>query len=542
MPHTPQSPRRDNERAQSSSNDKLPPRDSRRKARTTLDDIEAILQATLRRLQASIKCDLDKEFADYYWNVPRDKEYYLLLEDCQERYHTLKAGPCPCTFQEVLMTSGPLRPQYLMSAERSDHTGEPEPSKPPLRSSPHTNAPSSKSTLMPSLPASDKVPALLPNKKMQEDRVLVSQATTLAVKALHTSSPTKMARIEQSDKDTGGRMNIVHTSPIASSIDPSSVDNVQECLPRLLSKTNELSMARSLLTREPRPTVLARKARVASRSRPYAGVRPNGRKRRLTAAQFMSGGLNADVKSLHRNRHLEAGAKSLHCTEGIDIDAKLLRRNEDLDTDVNPLRRMESFQANGKLSCHTPVVPGPGQGEVLPSSITKQPLERKVVSEGEEQSVPRRSPVARAALTLQKLPVFSIRASSIRRNGGKPQPPKAAVPERCRPSSSAKSNSKLEVKLNVCLPMSLGASSNVPKEAVIRPGVDPPSPGEVRRIQPPNEAPSTTLRLKSKSAVSKEEMSTLQCSPKAKAASALPNGCLPIISTQATPSHQAKTS
>ncbi|KAF8663667.1 hypothetical protein AX14_006834, partial [Amanita brunnescens Koide BX004] len=76
MPSAPQSPRCDYKRAQSSSNDKQPPRDSRRKeriSRTTLDDIEAILDATSRRLQASIEHDLNEEFTGYYWDVPRDE-------------------------------------------------------------------------------------------------------------------------------------------------------------------------------------------------------------------------------------------------------------------------------------------------------------------------------------------------------------------------------------------------------------------------------------------------------------------------------------
>ena len=189
MPYAPQSQRRDYERARSSSNDKQPPRDSRRKARTTLDDIEAILDATSCRLQASIKRDLDKEFADYYWNVLRNEEYYLLLEDCRERYHTLKAGPRPCTFREVLMTSGPLRPQYPTSAERSDHTGEPEPSQPPLHSSPCANAPIAKSTPATALPASNKASASLPSKEeAQKGQLPTSQIATRAAKALRASS------------------------------------------------------------------------------------------------------------------------------------------------------------------------------------------------------------------------------------------------------------------------------------------------------------------------------------------------------------------
>ena len=278
MPRAPQSPRRDYERARSSSNDKQPPRDSRRKARisrTTLDNIEAILQATSRRLQESIERDLDEEFADYYWNVRHDEEYYLLLEDCRERYHTLKAGPCPYTFREVLMTSGPLRPQYPTSAECSDHTGEPEPFQPPLHSRPCANAPLAKSTPAPMLPASNKASASLPSKeKAQKGQLLASRAVMPAVRI--TSSPTKTARIGWSDTDTDGRVGKVHTLYLASSIDPSlasntqiidntnsislsSVRNRQEPLPRSRNETSELFMSCSLSTREPQPSALYKK-------------------------------------------------------------------------------------------------------------------------------------------------------------------------------------------------------------------------------------------------------------------------------------------
>ena len=78
----------------------------------------------------------------------------------------------------------------------------------------------------------------------------------------------------------------------------------------------------------------------------------------------------------------------------------------------------------------------------------------------------------------------------------------------------------------------------MPKEAVIRPGVDPPS-GKVLHIQPPDEAPSTMLWLKNETAISNKEKSTLQYSPIAKAAPALPD-CLPILSMQAAHSHSEK--
>ncbi|KAF8691919.1 hypothetical protein AX14_002709 [Amanita brunnescens Koide BX004] len=87
--------------------------------------------------------------------------------------------------------------------------------------------------------------------------------------------------------------------------------------------------------------------------------------------------------------------------------------------------------------------------------------------------------------------------------------------------------------------MKPGAHTNAPKDAVLQPGVDPPFPSEVQHAQPPDEAPSTTLWLKSETAVSNKEMSTQKCSPTAKAATALPNH-LPIVTTRAAPSRATK--
>ena len=143
MPHASRPSRCDAQRARSSSNDKDPPRDTRRASK--LDDIEAILEALLRRLQACNEWHLDKEFAEYYWSLSRDEDYYLLLEDCKEKYYVLKTGPCPCTFGEVLRTSGPSMPPYLMSVEHLAHTGEPKFRCTPSPLSPRANAPSSES-------------------------------------------------------------------------------------------------------------------------------------------------------------------------------------------------------------------------------------------------------------------------------------------------------------------------------------------------------------------------------------------------------------
>ena len=245
----------------------------------------------------------------------------------------------------------------------------------------------------------------------------------------------------------------------------------------------------------------------------------------MTAVSFTVEGLETDVKLLH-------------CDESLDVDAKLLHHAESLEADVKLLHRREGLEASVRELCCMPIIPWSSPGEV-PSLTMEQLLEGKAVSKDNGQNVPKCAPVARAALTLPKLPTFSIWASSIRRNSGEPQLPKAMVPDRCRSTSVINIASRLVANVNACLSTSLGTHTNVPREVVLRPGVDPPAPDEVRHM-PPDEASSTTLWLKSKSAVSKEEMSTLQCLPKAKTASVLPNGCLPIISTQATPSRQAK--
>ena len=174
----------------------------------------------------------------------------------------LKVGPCPCTFQDVLMTSGPSRPQYPMSAECSDHMGEPEPSQPPLCSSPCTNAPLhsspcanaplAKSIPAPALPASNKASASLPSKeKAQKGQLLVSRAVMPAVRIAHASSPTKMARIGWSDMDTDGRMGKVHTLYLASSIDLSLASNIQ-----IMDNTNSISLSLVHNRQEPLPCSL----------------------------------------------------------------------------------------------------------------------------------------------------------------------------------------------------------------------------------------------------------------------------------------------
>ena len=142
MPHVSQPSRHNAQRARSSSNDKDPPRDSRRRARV-LDDIEAILDASLRRLQTCNEWRLNKEFAKHHWNLPRDKDYYLLLEDCKEKYYVLNKGLRACTFREVLMTSGSIA-KRRMSASGPMHTlGEPKSYCSPPFLSPCTSTPSS---------------------------------------------------------------------------------------------------------------------------------------------------------------------------------------------------------------------------------------------------------------------------------------------------------------------------------------------------------------------------------------------------------------
>ena len=295
------------------------------------------------------------------------------------------------------MTSGPLRPQYPTSAERSDHTGEPEPFQPPLHSRPCANAPLAKSTPAPALPASNKASASLPSKeKAQKGQLLASRAVMPAVRI--ASSPTKTARIGWSDTDTDGRVGKVHTLYLASSIDPSlasniqiientnsislsSVRNRQEPLPRSQNETSELFMSCSLSTREPRPSALSKKMRIASCAFPYARVRQNEAKQRLTAVEFMKG--------LHES--LDVDAKSLRCNEGLETDAESLHCAESIDADVHVLRRRENSKANKRELCCMPIIPQwSSPGEML-SSTMEQSLEKKAVSEDNGQTIPART-------------------------------------------------------------------------------------------------------------------------------------------------------
>ena len=443
------------QRAQSSSNDKDPPRDSRRRARV-LDDIEAILDASSRRLQACNEWRLDKEFAEHHWNLPRDEDYYLLLEDCKEKYYVLNKGPRACTFREVLMTSGSIA-EHPTSASGPTHTlGEPK---------------------------LHRLPSLLSS-------------------CANAQSVEPACNIRVNDN--------------ASSMEPSSIRNVQECLPRPRNKMCELSMAYSLPTRVLRLSSLARKTRIASRVHPYAGTRLNGRKRCLIATEPAEEGLDTNAKSLRHNEGLEADAKSLCCAES-------------LDTDINLLRRRESPQANARLLRCIPVVPRHSSGKVPSSSTTKQ---RRAVSENDEQSISECSPAPEAALMPQKLPIFSTQAISPHRNGGESQPPRTVVTERRGSTNVVNSSPKSVIDVSAHLVTRPGANTNAPKDAVLRPGVDPPWPGEVRHIQPPNEAPSTTLWPVNEPAASNEETSARKHALIAKAAPT-PSDHLPAVATQA---------
>ena len=214
MPHASQPSRHDAQRARSSSNDKDPPRGPRRRA-SKLDDIEAILEASSRRLQAYNEWCLDEEFAEYYWSLSRDEDYYVLLEDCKEKYYVLKTGPCPCTFGEVLRTSGPSILPYVMSVEHLAHTGELKFHCPPSPLSPCANVPSSESA----------------------------------------------CDVRENDN--------------ASSIGPSSIRGVRGPWPHSRNTMSEQSTAHSLPTGELRLSSSARKARIAFCAHPYAGARPN---------------------------------------------------------------------------------------------------------------------------------------------------------------------------------------------------------------------------------------------------------------------------
>ena len=185
-----------------------------------------------------------------------------------------------------------------------------------------------------------------------------------------------------------------------------------------------------------------------------------------------------------------------------------------------------------------PIIPQwSSPGEAL-SSTMEQSLERKAVSENNGQKIPKCTPVAGAALTLPSPPASSTRASSRHQNGGEPQTPRAVVTERHGSTNTVNSSSKSVTSDNAHLTLKPGAQTNVPKDAVLRPGVDPPAPDKVRHM-PPDEVPSTTLRLKSESAVSNEETSARKCSHTAKAAPTLPSH-LPAVAIRAAPSRATR--
>ena len=279
----------------------------------------------------------------------------------------------------------------------------------------------------------------------------------------------------------------VRVNDNASSIEPRSIRKAPGLLPCSRNTTSEQSTAHNLPTGEFRLSALARKARIAFRAHPYVGARPNERKRCSTAAE------PAD--------------------EGLDANAKLSRR-EGLDTDAESLRR-KGLEADVKALCREQVIPQPSFGEVSPSTM-KQLLERKAVNTN-ELVVSERSPVAETALTPPKPPACSIRATSPRPDEIKPPSPVLPEQHGC---------AKLEESNNVRLPTSLGARFDVPKEAIIWPGVDPPSPAESRSSQPLNGALPTTRRPEVKTVVSTQHKDASQC--------------LPVTAIQAMPAHLSR--
>ena len=165
-----------------------------------LDDIEAILDASLQKPQTCNEWCLNEEFAKYYWSLPCDEDYYLLLKDCKEKYYVLKMSPCPCTFGEVLRTSGPM-PPYLMSVECPAHTDEPKSFQSAMCSSPHASTPPSKLAMpVALLPAVNKATALLTNEKTQEGW-LPNQDAMPTIKALHALRQMNTARIRELDEN-----------------------------------------------------------------------------------------------------------------------------------------------------------------------------------------------------------------------------------------------------------------------------------------------------------------------------------------------------
>ena len=82
---------------------KDPPRLRRTRLLEVCNMVKPAMKASTLRL---LTLDLNRQFATYYADIPCDEEYQQLLEDCRERYPVLQTGLSPCTFQEVLATSG----------------------------------------------------------------------------------------------------------------------------------------------------------------------------------------------------------------------------------------------------------------------------------------------------------------------------------------------------------------------------------------------------------------------------------------------------
>ncbi|KAF8657578.1 hypothetical protein AX14_007852 [Amanita brunnescens Koide BX004] len=160
-------------------------RDTSRASRRVLDAahaVQAALQANNKKLQASIECrQFECQFAEFYSNWPRDKEYYALLTECrQTRLALRQATPSSTyTFLDVLTATLIWCTTHAEGLAYEDEHKFKSCSSPSL--SPHTNACSSDSTRLEAVQTSHKgprnAPSLVNDRKSYEDEHTESRSS-----------------------------------------------------------------------------------------------------------------------------------------------------------------------------------------------------------------------------------------------------------------------------------------------------------------------------------------------------------------------------
>jgi hypothetical protein len=106
MPCAPLPLGRDTRRALCLTDYKDPPRGSRRRTSTPLDDTQAAVLATRKPQASAVHQAFDKQFTRHFSSHQRDEEYCSLLKDCRQVRLVLQMNhSLAYTFLEVLTTA-----------------------------------------------------------------------------------------------------------------------------------------------------------------------------------------------------------------------------------------------------------------------------------------------------------------------------------------------------------------------------------------------------------------------------------------------------